>query len=900
MITRDELALSFANEEKSIRHSIGFVLEILDEYEVFKPSHAKRYFLEISRSIYDEASTEFELNALQKALWKCYESAVKEQPHLLAPIQKLTLRQPAPFFSESTTHVGEIAAVLSYFESFLSPSNSPCALVAIALLLAKHSGITHVDQLFYKNVVVLNDANRVFISFENSVVILHTPGLLLWRRLNQSNVSAEQLRTAYASMYSPAFGSLRTFDDALSAASLLEQPLFRYELSEISHPLTADDMIAHLCNNPPQSDKKIGKAKANPKKRRVNFAVRECVQTSENLAFSANQNESIVISQLSLCLRRFQQQSELEHRVGAAFRQCKTELNTIMQATKRCSAVCAVLVHYCISLFLHGSAWKAKLRVSSVLNYLSTLHQFCANVLSDEMLLHNAQSDADALIELTELIDDYLATIAPNQQNTVLIFLQFIIEHVELRLVADSLDVFTEKVAATRTHYLSPHVFEQAMTEVNDTATRLFLSVCFHFGLRREEAATLFVHDVTADFIYVTRRTLRKTITSVRRISLMFMPKKIRAEFLHFVAMRQQCAQFVFDMRVVDFYLQDALNVLRAFSRNDELVVHSLRHCAANNILFMLMMAAFARDDWRERYALFQHELFSKDSIADLKAQCQKIGHALLPQSPIFSILAGALGHASPVVTSMCYLHFLPFLFFEFNALREKSPSRAMLAALLPKNSHSYQYLSDMNFDEKKWFKHAIRGVQKTTVYNQATVKIDANKFSFSDYVKALHDFLTTNKSSHAFQRIQDVPKIGATTLSSMLSDTRTLRQIEFISNQCFTPKTIRALHTLNELILNAKEIRDERTLRHVLSSLNCLGFFNLRAVVRSKSPIIKESWGSVSQRFDCTLQIVNSTNATDSISLTSFTSRQKKILYLNDFVQLTSFYLALQGVPNE
>lgn len=900
MITREQLALSFANEEKSIRHSIGFVLEILDEYEVFKPSHAKRYFLEISRSIYDEASTEFELNALQKALWKCYESAVKEQPHLLAPLQKLTLRQAKPFFSESTAQLGEIAAVLSYFESFLSPNNSHCALVAIALLLAKYSGITNVDQLFYQNVIVLNDANRVFISFENSVVILDTVGLLLWRRLNQSKVSAEQLRTTYTTMYSPAFGSLRTFDDALSAASLLEQPLSRYELSEISHPLAADDMIAHLCNNTPASDKNISKAKANPKKRRVNFAVRECVQTSETLAFSANQNESIVISQLSFCLRRFQQQSELEHRVGAAFRQCKTELNTILQGTTRYSAVCAVLVHYCISLFLHGSAWKAKLRVSSVLNYLSTLHQFCANVLSDEMLLHNAQSDADALIELTELIEAHLAKIASDQQNTVLIFLQFFCENGELRLVADSLDVFAGKVAATRTHYLSPHVFEQAMTDVTDKETRLFLSVCFYFGLRREEAATLFVHDVTADFIYVTRRTLRKTITSVRRICLMFMPKKIRTEFLQFVAMRQQCAQFVFDMRVVDFYLQDALNVLRKLSRNDELVVHSLRHCAANNILFMLMMAAFARDDWRERYALFQHELFSADGIADLKAQFQKIGHPLLAQSPIFSILAAQLGHASPVVSAMCYLHFLPFLCFEFNALREESPSRELLAALLPENSYSYQFLRDVNFDETKWFKHAIRGLQKTTVYNQAPVKIDANKFSFSDYVKALHDFLTTNKSSHIFQRTHDVPKVDVATLSKMLNDTRILRQIEFISSKCFTAKSIRALHTLNDVILNTKEISDERTLRHVLSSLNSLGFLNLRAVVRSKNPIIKESWGSVSQRFDCTLQIVHATNTTDSISLTSMTSRQKKILYLNDFVQLTSFYLALQGVPNE
>jgi hypothetical protein len=85
-----------------------------------------------------------------------------------------------------------------------------------------------------------------------------------------------------------------------------------------------------------------------------------------------------------------------------------------------------VLLNYCISLFLHGSAWKARLAVNTVLTYLSTLQQFCINVFNDEALLQLAQSEGDALADLTELIEDYLVTLAPDRQNTVLIFLQFV------------------------------------------------------------------------------------------------------------------------------------------------------------------------------------------------------------------------------------------------------------------------------------------------------------------------------------------------------------------------------------------------------------------------------------------------------------------------------------------
>ncbi|MDZ7869295.1 MAG: hypothetical protein U5L02_08890 [Rheinheimera sp.] len=112
----------------------------------------------------------------------------------------------------------------------------------------------------------------------------------------------------------------------------------------------------------------------------------------------------------------------------------------------------------------------------------------------------------------------------------------------------------------------------------------------------------------------------------------MFMPADVRSAFLQFVAMRRQHSIKIFSPRVIAFYLPSALAALRKLAGNNQFVVHSLRHCAANNMLFMLMMAAFDSSDWRERYALFQHQLFSDDTISQLKEQFRRVGHPLLPQ----------------------------------------------------------------------------------------------------------------------------------------------------------------------------------------------------------------------------------------------------------------------------
>lgn len=900
MMNPEQLIGRFANEDKGLRQTLDFVLDVFEHYKVLKSSPSKRHFIEISREIYYEATTESELEALQKALWWCYESAAEELPNLLPPIQTMRLLAPQPFFNESTARVGEIAAVFACFQPFLTHCDSTLQIVATALLLAKHAAVTQIEQLLCNDeLIVMHEANRALVSQGGHYLMLDVVGLLHWRRLKESRISADQLRAGYASMYSPAFGSLRTLDDAVSVIGLLQQPLFSHELNHLSSPLDASDVISHLTNQPVTADVHVKRSSAKRRKRRVLFGMREYVKTASSLAFSYQRADGETIAELSLCLRRFQQQSPDELRNCRAFKDCKADLQTVLLKSKSCSAVCGVLVHYCISLFLHGSAWTARLAVNTVLTYLSTLQQFCVCVLSDETFLQEAQSQNDALTELTELIEFYLVTRPADKQNTVLIFLQFVSEYVPLRLVGESLDVFSEKVVATRTHYLSPLMFDRAIAAVPDVSTRLFLRVCYFLGLRHDEAATLFVDDVNVEFIYVTKRCKRKSHSSTRRVSLMFMPMDVRFEFQKFIAMRRQHSRRIFSMRVIDFYLPNALAELRKQAGNNQFVVHSLRHCAANNMLFMLCMAAFGRSDWCERYALFQHQLFSDDTISQLKTQCLNIGHPLLPHSPIFNMLACQLGHASPVVTASCYLHFLPFVAFELNALRNKAPSFEMLAALLPANSYRYHFLSDQSFDETKWFKHACRGLPKATVRNVVDTHADVNTFSFSDYVMALHDFLTTNQSSVVFQHSQDVPPINATTLTRMLEQPSTLRRIEFMSQKHWTAKSARALYTLQDVFTNGLEIRDVRTLRHVLFAMNSIGLFKLQAVVRTSkgdmhSPQI--AWSSVAQRFDCSLQFESSSHRGFSISMSSFKSRQKPVPHFSELIQLICSYINYLG----
>lgn len=897
MLKTEQLIACFANEDKELRHTIDFVIDIFDKYLVLKPAPSKRHFYEISKEIYTEATTESELTALQKALWWSFESAVQEQPHLRPPIQKMRVLPPRPFFNESTPRLGDIAAVLAYYQTFLAHSDTSVRLLATTLMLAKHVGITRLEQLFCKaQIFILQSAHRALICHHDGYLILDAVGLMLWRRLNQSKTSAEQLRLDYFSLYTPKFGHLRTLDEAIYAVGLLEQPSFGSALASISCPLTAEDVADHLTDQrlatnsarAPQTYKKL--------KRRITFVLRDQVNTAASLAFGQQANTCALMSELSLCLRRFKQQSQKEHRNCLAFKQCKASLHQLLLKSKNGSTITAVLVHYCVSLFLHGSAWKKRLAVNTVLTYQSTLRQFCSIVLSDEVLLRQAQSQTDALAELTDLIESYLVTQPFDKQNTVLIFLQYIHEHVPLRLADESLDILTEKQLMTRAHYMSPKLFDRALAKVSDASTRWFLCVCYYLGLRHEEAQTLAVDDVSAEFIYVTKRSKRKSMTSVRRVSLMFMPSDMRIAFLEFVALRKHHSTQLFTKRVIDFYLPTALTDLRNEAGNAQFVVHSLRHCAANNILFLLTMITFERQDWRKRYSLFQHHLFSDETITQIKTQFQNCGHPLRSQSAVLSILASQLGHASPVVTASSYLHFLPFLNFELHAQRGKAPHRDFLGALLPDNSYRYVLLKSQFFDEAAWFKHAARSLSKTVVQNRVDLQDIAKPSSLLDYVSALHVFLTTNQPSIVFTRSEDVPLVNACTLAVMLNHTKTLRQLEFISKQRWTAKAVRAVKTLQDCLENKQKIRNIRTLRHVLFALNCLHVNALEA--RVSGPEI-HTWCEVAKRFDCTLRFDEQKTRGPSLAICDIKSGRKHIQYLHELTKIICFYINYRGVLN-
>ncbi|MDZ7869296.1 MAG: hypothetical protein U5L02_08895 [Rheinheimera sp.] len=514
MMTPDQLITCFANEDKSLRQTLDFVLDVFEQYKVFKSTPSKRHFIEISREIYFEATTELELSALQKALWWCYESAVLDLPHLLPPLQTIRLLPPKPFFDESTARVGDIAAVLAYFQPLLAHSETTLRQLATALLLAKHVAVTRVEQIFcIDEIFVMQDANRALVPHGDGYLLLDAVGLLLWRRLHKSRISADQFRAAYADIYSPEFGRLRTLDDANPAIGLMQQPLFYHELNPISCPLSAQEVLAHLTNQPHKNA--VSDKSSKRRKRRVIFGTREQVQTAAFLAFGHCQDDAVVMSGLSLCLRRFQQQSENEHRNTRAFNICKAELQVLLQKSRSCSGICGVLLNYCISLFLHGSAWKARLAVNTVLTYLSTLQQFCINVFNDEALLQLAQSEGDALADLTELIEDYLVTLAPDRQNTVLIFLQFVSEYVPIRLVGESLDVLSGE-SGRNAHTLS---FSDAFRAGDYCSIRCFNTVVSADLLLsgapgHDEAMTLYVDDVSAEFLYVTKRSKRKSRTS--------------------------------------------------------------------------------------------------------------------------------------------------------------------------------------------------------------------------------------------------------------------------------------------------------------------------------------------------------------------------------------------------
>lgn len=880
----EQLIECFENETKEIKQHIDFVEEIFKKYRLLIPNAAKNHFAGVTRIISEEVTTELELIAIQKALVFCYEYYSSINKAIIPPNLVLPVPSQRPFFNESTAIVAYVGAVIKFARENISSCDQAVKALSAAILIANIRGKFELEQLFESDqIYVLTDANRALLVSSKDYLMMDSISLLLWKILRGAVKTANELRLIYKKNYSKDFGNISSLDNAIASICTFNHCIFTHSFKSIQSNLPAIELINYLTN---QQVRMLNIEQERKIHRHWECDYNNDLKVMTSIAFASKKFDNDAIAELSLHLRRFKQRSENEARNKIYFSECCDSLENLkIKCISNCSVVAYVIVSYSISLFLNGSAWKEKLAVNTILTYLSTIHNFCRIVFRDSFLIDQAQENDDALHAISEVIEDCLSYRSANKQSIILIFLQYLNQNVPVRLVDSSLDFYSIQSERVRRHYLTPQNFDLVIHKIKNEQMRWFLRLCYWLGLRHEEAIQLHVVDITKEFLYVTKRSKRKTLASIRRISLMNMPEYLRNELAKYLKYRHQISNKMFDEKLIDLYLQDALELLRKTSGNDYFVVHSLRHCAANNFLFLLIMATRDYLEWRERYALFRHECFSDASILKIQHQFAMLGEQLSELTPIMNIVARQLGHSSPVVTALCYLHFLPFINSEINFQSKNFIEADFISSLIKNNSYRYECINFEGFDYDVWFKRACRGLARIEFSNNPNNSIVQDvclsDLNFIDYMNDLFSYIQTDTKSEVFSNINDVPVVDVELLSIFMHECSNVRQIESISKVKWNSKRVRAIKVLNETINNGFDIVDVRTLRHVLFALNLLGYQSLEAIVNGAYGI-PQKWIDTANNFNCKLFSKVGSNSLSLVKLNSFRNKRSKIKNLD------------------
>lgn len=896
---KDDLIEHFKNEEKDIRFQLEFVLSVLEKNGFFKEqlSVPKRYFCDRAQDIYYEADTEIEFEAIQKGLWYCYERALEKNPFLQAPPRLKIVRGYPPLINEKSARIGDIQKVLDYAITNLSSENKKEHAISIAILLAKQINQISPELLFGNcQVLAMKDANKVFLNFGDSEksIILDPVGLLLWRELKRCVPNASELNK-YIRDEKPNYVEINGgLNELFCAFSMLYQPVFCQELLNVTSSLSADAMVASLSGQP--LPEKFKEELPHNRKKKWETELIKTDLNFEKIAFGCRPFDAEAISELNFYLRRFKDQQANEKRNTKYIKECRDSLEKIsVRCQDDCSATCIILVNYIINIFLHGTQWTEKLAVNSVLKYLSTLKQYCLNVCYDEDLLQSAQVDEESLSDLTQLAEDYLSSLPNDRQGTILLFLQYVSEHIPIRYINGSLE-YAVKRSSTRIHYLPPGLFEYALVKIHNEQMLWYLQICYYCGLRDDECESLKVSDVTPDFLYVTRCSKRKTHAAIRRVSLMFMPKDLRLKFKEFAEFRGQYSEKLFDSDVLNFYKPSAKEELRKISNNQDFVFYSLRHCYANNALFALVIAAHGLIILREKYVLFRHEIFCDETIDYIKGEFIKVGCKLSEYTSIMNFLSVQMGHSSPVITAASYIHFLPLIAHELNSGRLESLEVKQLLALLPNNNYKYTQCDfyEKNKSESYLFKIGCHGLKKTSLEMKVASKISlSEKFNFFHFISNIYDALISNRNI-LFKSFSQLPSIKPERLFLIMNKSGFMNIVEKVSLIDWKRKNVSAVIFLSDYIFGDVEISSVRAFYKVLYGASILGFTQLEAFISSSEGSGNKFsvWESAAEKFGCKLYI--EIKNTKNLKLERLRKNGRKLEYISEILEILKCYLEL------
>lgn len=856
---------------------------------------AKYYVTKLATEIYQYAGHSFyKRNALRICLLACYEFHSKTHPNLEEPPAQFPLAKKRTIISENMPlpllqyEVEQILQELLCKSAALSDANR---LLMLAFIIAKRCKISAIDTLSALctaqecDYIVFRDLKTASISLtENQRILIDDVALLALRELHQipkfktlvkKLPDTFKIYIADKALVIPMFAEHNiSLSQAFQALMFCEKPV---ALDAFSHytPLNDRDFITVLTGQKLLKENKSKRSKRLIKKSTKYFNEFEQLSsllsscTDKRYAIDSNirSSDARILADFRGAINQFvtfnptQKHNSQSYKIlaEAAIKLVKDAL-----IDDDISVTCTLILVYCVDLMLFGSNIKSVLAMSTITTYLSTITVFSETAWCHEALLSDAQSSVEALELLTSVVAKSLSDLnALDKQSTVLNFLQYLHQVTKIKFFdAEELDYCGAGIADSRGHYICPSDFylacETFLTPNFSHEKKqyvLFAQLCYSLGLRHTEAKLLDVTDISfyLDVLYVTNAIKRKTKGSVRRIPLALLTPARINEIQEYAHQRSsEGYTTLFDQHIIDAFQSEFLQILRQVANNSTLVIHSLRHSAANNMLFQFYLCCQQQSSLSRRYYFLQHQIFEHEQLNIITEDIRKQGRTCDSYFPILDTVATILGHVSPVVTAHSYLHLLDILFFEVSVKSASSIDEKTFNALLPKNNYQYELKkqfknSDLSSQllEADVFARAIRNFhnaeQIKSLENTVELKQHKRALSFNDYIRSLHNYKTkpgytidnpalvgyfNNQGSLQTNCYEHVQGRNFKSWMQLFERITSIRPIE-VNRNAF-------LALLNSLEIG--EVCDKRTLQRYLRALKLLGLYQQSLCIQTGS----------------------------------------------------------------
>ena len=871
-------------ERKQVRECAGFAYQVIraqcEKALVTPQKLSKRYFVERARDIYKKAENQHEEDALRLCSFALYEHCSQFNEYLIAPPLTLTVEQKITVINDDSTPLALIDALEEMLEIELAKKQTATTrAMLLTLLLCKHAGIRSKQQLNtvlsadVADVSIFKDAQFAVLTLKNDRVIFDAVALrsfILLKSLPAKATATKSISGVLSRVF-PCYTQKRhlnmqlTLANALEALSFTTQSIVAESFSTLYKPLNDASFVRAMTGAGPAEIET--KTNQRAKQRRKGRTLKEFVslekltelfdeQSQRQLSFDARTQsaDSELIHVVRKSVQAYAKADKKQRRNSSAFNQLKENLlgliNVAYERSSKVSFVGLAIATYITDLMINGSNVKENLAVSTIETYLSTLSVFARDVWSDEALLVQAQESHEALEDLSEDVADTLSELPDaSKQSTVLNFLQYLSQTTRIKLFdAEELEYQGVGACEARAHYISPQDFNETcdsfISKANTPERRqfvIFAQLAYCAGLRRREASLLETRDVRIELkaLYITRLIKRKTLKAVRRFPMCLLPSNLVERLGNYIDEREKIGRdTLFDDYVLSALNDEFIQTLRVQCVNENLVFHSLRHSAANNLVFQLSLCCSPElKAYRKSVFFLKADIFSDNQLELVEKELSLLGR---PPGSFFATLdtvAQLMGHVGPAVTANSYLHLLDFLFFTKNNLRTQSLSADAVASLLSETNYRFEFkkryeaAGDLCERNKLLFKNFSRGLLEERSHETKKLipaRVKQSLLTFSDYLSALTQYKTVS-NIHLERSLEKHFEKCAASLDidfmqkKVFSARSWVRLVDTLSSVPWTAKNINAISTLSKTSSQVVITRLREAERH-LRALSLLG----------------------------------------------------------------------------